>query len=424
MEQTKEQSKLKKNFFQLILLTISGAAIFTLPYFRLSYYDVYVEMFGLTHVQMGVLGSAYGLLGLVSYILGGALADMFSARKLVIFSLIATGILGIVHLFTYNFTMLLIIYGVWGITSLLTFWPALIKAIRTLANAEEQGRAFGIFEGVRGIVNAIIFPAALFVFTFTAARMGDFAGIRGIIIFYSALMIVNGVLIFFTVPDTEKVAERKKFEFKTLIEVLKMPQVWLGCFILFMSYTYIMAYWYFTPFTSEILGGSVAIAATVTLINQYCRPFGSIGAAWAGVRVGNPLVRLISLVVLGIMTVSILFLPANPASIAAFIGIVIVIYLAMYANYGLVFPMLEEGKVPMYASGIAIGLMSTIGYLPEVLVPLVAGSLLDNNPGIQGYHYFFMIMAGACFLAAAGVIVWIKKYGNKNVQVEETSEQD
>ena len=120
----KQPPLLKKNIFRLILLTISGAAIYTLPYFRLTYYDVYLEMYNLTHVQMGALGSAYGLLGLISYLLGGVLADAVSARKLLAFSLVVTGLGGVAHLLTDSFTVLLIIYGMWGITSLLTFWPA------------------------------------------------------------------------------------------------------------------------------------------------------------------------------------------------------------------------------------------------------------------------------------------------------------
>ncbi|EIB43964.1 hypothetical protein cje135_00729 [Campylobacter jejuni subsp. jejuni ATCC 33560] len=31
----------------------------------------------------------------------------------------------------------MIIYGLWGITSLLTFWPSLMKIIRTLASKQE-----------------------------------------------------------------------------------------------------------------------------------------------------------------------------------------------------------------------------------------------------------------------------------------------
>ncbi len=57
---------LKKNLFRLLLLTFSGSIIYGLPYFRLYYYDAYQATYHLTNVQIGSLGSAYGLLGLFS----------------------------------------------------------------------------------------------------------------------------------------------------------------------------------------------------------------------------------------------------------------------------------------------------------------------------------------------------------------------
>ena len=43
-------------------------------------------MYHLTNTQMGLLGSAYGVLGVFSYIIGGVLADKIKAKKLLIFS--------------------------------------------------------------------------------------------------------------------------------------------------------------------------------------------------------------------------------------------------------------------------------------------------------------------------------------------------
>lgn len=57
------QGGLKKNLARIILLSFAGAIIYGLPYFRLYYYDAYQSMYGLTNVQMGLLGSAYGVLG-------------------------------------------------------------------------------------------------------------------------------------------------------------------------------------------------------------------------------------------------------------------------------------------------------------------------------------------------------------------------
>ena len=70
-----EKTGIKKNFFTIILLSFAGSIIYGLPYIRSYYYDAYQSLYNLTNVQMGLLGSAYGMLGVFSYILGGVLAD-------------------------------------------------------------------------------------------------------------------------------------------------------------------------------------------------------------------------------------------------------------------------------------------------------------------------------------------------------------
>lgn len=70
------------------MLSFCGSIIYGLPYFRKYYYDDYMALHHLDNFQMGLLGSAYGLLGLFSYALGGYLADRFAPKKLLIFSLV------------------------------------------------------------------------------------------------------------------------------------------------------------------------------------------------------------------------------------------------------------------------------------------------------------------------------------------------
>ncbi|EJJ3377126.1 hypothetical protein NI105_000863 [Campylobacter jejuni] len=72
----------------MILLSFCGSIIYGLPCFRKYYYDDYMALYHLDNFQMGLLGSAYGLLGLFSYALGGYLADRFAPKKLLIFSLV------------------------------------------------------------------------------------------------------------------------------------------------------------------------------------------------------------------------------------------------------------------------------------------------------------------------------------------------
>ena len=126
----------KKNLGTILLLAFAGSIIYGLPYFRSYYYDTYQNMYNLTNTQMGLLGSAYGLLGVFSYVIGGVLADKIKAKKLLIFSMIATGLGGLLHLVVSDFYALAAIYGLWGVTSLLTFWPALMKIVRIQATDE------------------------------------------------------------------------------------------------------------------------------------------------------------------------------------------------------------------------------------------------------------------------------------------------
>ena len=126
-------SKLKKNLVSLIILTLSGSFIYTLPYFRSYYYDAFMQTFGMTNTQMGLCGVCFGGIGAVSYLFGGIIADTFPIKKLIPFSMILTGALGFCLLLSPPPYLIILIHGLWGLTSLMTFFPALMKGIRAMA---------------------------------------------------------------------------------------------------------------------------------------------------------------------------------------------------------------------------------------------------------------------------------------------------
>ena len=178
-------SKLRGNMWRLIILAVAGSLIYGLPYFRTYYYDAYLQAYNLTNTQMGSLGSIFGVFGMISYLFGGVVADFISPKKLISISLILTGVAGFCHLFATNYSMLLVIYLVWGFTALFAFWPALVKGIRSLASSEEQGKAYGFMEAGRGVTNAAHLAIALAIITAITSKRGSAAGLKGGIIFYS-----------------------------------------------------------------------------------------------------------------------------------------------------------------------------------------------------------------------------------------------
>ena len=399
----KVASKLKGNMWRLIILAIAGSLIYGLPYFRTYYYDAYLEAYNLTNTQMGSLGSMFGVFGMVSYLFGGVVADFISPKKLISISLILTGAAGFLHLFATSYTMLLIIYLVWGFTALFAFWPALVKGIRSLAGPDEQGKAYGFMEAGRGVTNAVHLAIALAIITAVTAQRGSADGLKGGIVFYSVVVIVLGVLVllFFKDPETNDQSER--FNFKQVLTVIKLPQVWILCLILCCTYVMNMSYSYFNPYATSALGVAMIGGTIVTIMADYIRPFASVGGGILADRLGRPRIMTIGFAIMAAGTFAIALFPSM--SVPVFVLLCAVVYVGMYCNYGIVFSLMDDGGIPMEVSGTAIGLISTIGYLPEVFCPFLAGVVLDTFSE-SGYKYYFLAMGVIMLIGIVGIMIW------------------
>ncbi len=63
-----------------------------------------------------------------------------------------------------------------------------------------------------------------------------------------------------------------------------------------------------------------------------------------------------------------------------------------YAIRALYFAVFNEGKIPVEITGTAVGIISIVGYTPDIFVTPIMGYLIDNYPGIVGYQYVFMML--------------------------------
>lgn len=422
----KSKTTLKKNVFTVLLLSFAGSLIYGLPYYRYYFYDSYVSVYHLTNVQMGMLGSAYGMLGLVSYILGGVLADRFNAKYLVVASLLMTGGCGFLHLFASNYYVLIAIYVIWGVTSLLTFWPACVKMVRMQGGGSEQSRAYGIFEGARGALNAGHLAIATVIFAVFEAKSMPAMGINGGIIFYSVCPLVAGILlaIFLKNPNTMEVSDDtvkregdsgSKVSVADIVSLLKMPSVWLIVGMVFCSYTFNMSTSYFNPYATQILGASAVVGVIASTSTQYIRPFGTTIAGFLADKFGKSTFMILGFILMIVGMCGVMGAGRVSGSMVAvcMIAGLIIMYIGMYFCFGLHHSFMNEGGVPVELSGTCVGVVCTLGYLPEVICSLIAGSLLDKYPGIQGYYMYFTYML---VLAVAGIVIsgiWGRTYGKR-----------
>jgi len=53
---------------------------------------------------------------------------------------------------------------------------------------------------------------------------------------------------------------------------------------------------------------------------------------------------------------------------------------------------MQEGYIPLALTGTAVGLISVVGYTPDIFATPLIGYLLDQYPGMLGHQYVFMIL--------------------------------
>jgi MFS family permease len=419
------KGKLRKNIPTLVILIIAGEMIYTLPYFRNYYYDVFLNAFHLTNTQMGTLGSAYGVCCLISYIFGGYVADRWRTKHLLSISLLATGILGFALLLYPPYPVLLLIYAAWGITSIMTFWVALIKAVRSLASENEQGKAFGFFEGGRGAAKVIESALVLGLFAILAKQLSDKLALSSVIIFYSVMCILLGfmIMLLYKEPDGNnssgeiKEKEDKKFDWAILLRILKMPTTWLAAILILTSYAMINSFYYITPYATAAFGASTIIAAALGYFSQYCRPIGSFGSGIIGDRIGISNMVIIGYCVLALGLAALIVLPGKPSFILLLLVFIAIIYISMYALQATHFAILVEGDYPVETTGTVAMPLMIIGYSGEIFMPIVAGACLDHWSGTDGYKVLFTILLGLTIVGLITAIIWQRVTKEKRKEI-------
>nr|WP_284503989.1 MULTISPECIES: MFS transporter [unclassified Caballeronia] len=412
-------------YLQLALLVVAAGAIYPILYLRQVYQPTMLEVFRITEEQLGYLYSALGTIFLICYLPSGWLADRVAPRVLICFSLIATGALGLWYSTAPSFASLIVIFGCWGLTTGLTFWAAIIKRVQMIAAADEQGRFFGFLDGGRGLIEALLATIAISVFAYVTHTRGDStaAGFKLVVYMYAFLCILLGVVLgLVRDPDAgaTAVAKRKSNVLRDLALLLKNPQLWLLAAIVFCGYQVFWATYSFSAYLHEKeIGLSVVAAGFITTLKLWMRPIGGIGGGFLGDRFSKSSVLVFALFAAALSLVVLIVAPGISSHVLIAV-VVLFIGVMTYAIRGLYWSLLDDCKVPAETSGLAIGLISVIGYSPDAFLPLVNGHLTQNYPGVLGYQMYFGYVA--VMAALGGVAALVFKHRLKRMERKESQQ--
>jgi len=396
----------------MFTLIFAGEAVFGLPFHVSRYFrPTYVEVFDISQTQLGVLGSVYGFVAMFAYLLGGGLADRFSPRGLLAFSLAVTGVSGLYMATIPSFAALGLLFAFWGLSTILPFWSALIRATREWGGRAQQGVAFGLLDGGRGLLAALLAMLALFLFArllpdggVSATPEQKTAALKSTILVYTGACMVAAVLVWFFIPATtprRRDSGPRPHRFGSLIEVSRMPSVWLQAVVIIAAYCTFKGTDYYSQYASDVWGWSDVRSAGLSAFSSWMRPVAAIGAGMLADRASSSRVVIGCFVLTGTAYVS--FLVTTPADVTVWLlwTNVMVSCLGLFALRGIYFALLEESRVPRSVTGTAVGVVSFIGYTPEIFMPPLGGWLIDRwSGGATGYTVLFSFL---CLMSVVGI---------------------
>ena len=395
-----------RSYSQLAVIVVAAGAIYPLLYLRQNFELSILEAFDISQSQLRYCSSMLGLIFMISYIPSGWLADRFSSRKLLAYSLFVTALLGIWYSTMPSYNSLLIIYGAWGLATGLTFWSAHIKLVIMLAEKDQQGRFFGILDGGRGLVEALLATVAVAMFAYVLSQESGSTTIAltQAIYFYVGVLLVIAPLVYWLLDDFDDIAEtgdriaNRSFR-KDLMVLVRQREIWLCAVCLVCGYQLFYATYSFSAYLQQHFGLSAVMVGTITLAKLWMRPIGGIAAGFIGDWSNPEKVLSITLVLASIALAMMAFLPATSATLLM-LAIVLLVGLLTYAVRGLYWATLGGCDVPKKIKGLAIGIISMIGYAPESYLPLVSAALIEQYPGGLGYKIYYLIIS-ACGLFGA-----------------------
>jgi sugar phosphate permease len=391
----------KGSFLSITLLILSGELIFLLPYVLARVFrPTFLEVFNLSNLQLGGLFSVYGTVAILSYLYGGVISDKFQPKILIAISLFFTAFGGLV-LSTYpSYLILQILWGYWGFTTVFLFWGAMIKATRVWGGSRNQGEAFGLLDGGRGLVAASMGTLGVLIFSVFLTNDIELASLverknafRYVILFLSFIVFVTGILVIVLMETSQEgVINKNASLIPNIKSVLKTPSVWLIMFIIISAYVGYKVTDIYSLYASDVMDFDNLEAANIGSLQLYLRPLVCLLVALFANKKSY-----IHLIIIGfiIMLVGALIFSLGIVQVDmnyVFFFSLIVVATGTYAIRALYFSLMQEGHVPLVLTGTAVGVISVVGYTPDIFASPVIGYLLDTYPGILGHQYVFSML--------------------------------
>lgn len=402
-----------KRYVAITALGLVYGTMFNLPYIKYVFYDAMIAGMGVSNAKLGLLLTIYTIVSTAGLLPGGWIADRYKTKGIIVGSAFLNAAACFFFVFTIgNYVCAVITWVVSAIAGVTAFWAAILKAVRMISPKEEQGRAYGFWEGVCGLSATLGNFAALYAYS----RFDDsVASLKAAVVSMGIMCVIGAVLVWILYKEEmaeaqNEAASAKKVSIRETFAVFKMPRLYLSCIIIFCTYGFFSSQTFLTPYFTNVLGAAVTFSGILAIMRSYGLKLvgGPIGGVIAD-RLHSP--SKLAIGCYAVMFLSVVYI-ANASGGSHLITILTALSLLLatvcFMARGTMWATIDEADVPKELSGTAISVASIIGFnLPDTFLPPLLGSWLDRY-GNQGYIYIFIFLCGLCVVGTAAGIVMIR----------------
>ena len=385
-----------------------------------------VYSLGCTNADLGLMVSAYGIAAMICYLPSGIVADKFRMRTLATVGFLATAVLVGIYAMLPSVEICLVLFVAMGITSILVWWGTRFKVIRLCCEEDEYASKIGISYSIYGVTGLVI---GLINAGIIAAIANVAQGVQVMLIFLAVVIAVLGVASIFLIPDFKGEIDKnaKLFSLKEAVEAVKHPGVIWACVAYFCVYAVYQGATYTTPYLTQCFNADGNLVNVVGLIRTY--GIGLIAGpvvGWLATKLKSP-----SKVILGAFILSIAVLlgfivfPHDPGAAMVAAILVVVFGFTTYGAFSIGSSPLSEIKIPMRIFGTAAGVLSVVGFMPDVFIHTWYGGLIDAQgidayTSIFGFEIMFGVIGCICLVMLLRTIK--KHFGAESVDKTEEAE--
>ncbi len=376
----------KRQQTKILTILIAGLiGVYGFSDMKLVFYEVIKQALNISDLDLGIVWSTFGIVGMLSYIGGGYLSDKVAPSRMIGVSLLVSGVLHfLMSLMTSqagaSLSVLMLLSAAMGFCAVFLFFSASSKLI-TQVFSDRAGMAFGIYYGAAGIISAGIAMIASGIFIRSNDPKMMFSGLLRV---YALIDFLAGalVLVFFRKSKDPQSGD-SGIRLSCIPQLLKDSRMWIISIAVFCNYIVFCLMNYFTPYliyrfhvsmeASQLIA-SARIAA-LCLVSGII--WGRCSERFESVRKVIRFSFILLAILFGILVLIEGFRIEGTLVLLLAVAVTCAITLVTLGVKSIALAMVSQEEIPGYMLGTMIGMVSFFGFSPDALFYPAAGYIMS-----------------------------------------------